>query len=74
MSAIADGLGLNMTVLSYEDHLDFGIVTDRDQVPDVWFLAEEVQHAFQKLLDLVPRERAPKRKKSARKPKATRAA
>ena len=73
LSVITDGMGLNLTILSYEDRIDFGIVGDREEVPDVWFLAEEVQHAFQELLDLVPRKAAPK-KKAARKPKATRAA
>ena len=73
LSVITDGMGLNLTILSYEDRIDFGIVGDREEVPDVWFLAEEVQHAFQELLDLVPRKAAPK-KKAARKPKATGAA
>ena len=55
-------MGLNLTILSYQDRIDFGIIGDREEVPDVWFLAEEVQHAFQELLDLVPREAAPKRR------------
>ena len=38
LSAIADGQGLNVTVMSYRGHLDFGIVADRDQMPDVWKL------------------------------------
>ena len=71
-------MGLNLTILSYQDRIDFGIVGDREEVPDVWFLAEEVQHAFQELLDLVPRKAAPKqraaKKRAARKPRATRAA
>lgn len=77
LSVITDGMGLNLTILSYQDRIDFGIVGDREEVPDVWFLAEEVQHAFQELLDLVPRETAPKKrapKKRAAKPRATRAA
>jgi diacylglycerol O-acyltransferase len=76
LSVITDGMGLNLTILSYQDRIDFGIVGDREEVPDVWFLAEEVQHAFHELLDLVPREAAPKKKraKAPRKPRATRAA
>ena len=35
VSAIADGVGLNMTVMSYRDRLDFGLVGDRDQIDDL---------------------------------------
>jgi diacylglycerol O-acyltransferase / wax synthase len=34
-SVITDGMGLNITVMSYLDNLDVGIVADRDQMPDV---------------------------------------
>jgi hypothetical protein len=47
VSVITDGMGLNMTVMSYDGHMDFGIVADRDQMPDVHklvdALAEELQ-------------------------------
>ena len=35
ISVITDGMGLNITVMSYCGHLDFGIVADRDQMKDV---------------------------------------
>jgi diacylglycerol O-acyltransferase len=35
VSVITDGMGLNITVMSYLGHLDFGIVADRQQMPDV---------------------------------------
>jgi WS/DGAT/MGAT family acyltransferase len=38
ISVITDGMGLNITVMSYCGHLDLGIVADRDQMPDVWSL------------------------------------
>jgi WS/DGAT/MGAT family acyltransferase len=38
VSVITDGMGLNITVMSYNGHMDFGIVADRDQMPDVWDL------------------------------------
>src|SRR5256714_3341088 len=46
VSVVTDGMGLNITVMSYRGHLDFGIVADREQMPDVaslmdW-LAEEL--------------------------------
>ena len=34
VSVVTDGMGLNITVMSYCGKMDFGIVTDRDQVPD----------------------------------------
>ncbi len=40
VSVITDGMGLNITVMSYCGHLDFGIVADRDQMKDVWILLE----------------------------------
>ncbi|MCU0257573.1 MAG: wax ester/triacylglycerol synthase family O-acyltransferase [Solirubrobacteraceae bacterium] len=66
LSVITDGMGLNLTIISYRDRIDFGIVGDREEVPDVWFLADEVQHAYEELLELVPApraKRAPKRAK-----------
>ena len=35
VSVITDGMGLNITVMSYMGHMDFGIVADRDQMPDL---------------------------------------
>ena len=46
VSVITDGMGLNITVMSYHGSLDVGIVADRDQVADVHtlieYLAEEL--------------------------------
>jgi WS/DGAT/MGAT family acyltransferase len=36
VSVITDGMGLNITVMSYMGHLDFGLLADRDQMPDLW--------------------------------------
>jgi WS/DGAT/MGAT family acyltransferase len=36
ISAIGDGQGLNVTVVSYRDHLDYGLVACRELVPDLW--------------------------------------
>jgi WS/DGAT/MGAT family acyltransferase len=40
VSVITDGMGLNITVMSYNGHMDFGIVADREQMPDVWCLID----------------------------------
>ena len=40
VSVITDGMGLNITVMSYRGRMDFGIVADRDQMSDVWVLID----------------------------------
>ncbi len=40
VSTISNGVGLNITVHSYEDRLDFGLVADRELVPDLWDLVD----------------------------------
>ncbi len=50
VSVITDGMGLNITVMSYCGHLDFGIVADRDQMPDVWKLIEWLEESLAELL------------------------
>jgi diacylglycerol O-acyltransferase len=52
MGPIMDGAGLNITVLSYRNHIDIGFMADRDLVPDVWDIAAAVDPAFEELLAL----------------------
>lgn len=49
VSAVLDGVGLNITVLSYRGHLDFGIVADREQVDDIWALMDGTARALEEL-------------------------
>ena len=42
VSTIVDGQGLNITVQSYVDKLDFGLVACRELVPDLWDLADHL--------------------------------
>jgi diacylglycerol O-acyltransferase / wax synthase len=49
VSAVTDGMGLNITVLSYEDRLDFAIVADREQVPDAWPLMDALEESLNEL-------------------------
>jgi hypothetical protein len=42
-------LDLHITVMSYRDHLDFGIVADREQVDDVWSLLDGARRALDEL-------------------------
>ncbi len=41
ISTVVDGQGLNMTVQSYCDELDFGFVACRNLVPDLWVLIDD---------------------------------
>ena len=52
VSAIMDGIGLNLTVVSYCGGLNFGVVVDRDVVDDPWPLAAALQDAQRELLAL----------------------
>ena len=40
VSTISDGVGLNITVHSYADRMDFGLISDRQLVPDLWHLVD----------------------------------
>jgi WS/DGAT/MGAT family acyltransferase len=52
VSTIVDGNGLNITVLSYNGQLDFGFVSDRDLVPDLWLMTDLLQESMAELLTL----------------------
>ena len=74
LSVVIDGVGLNFTVISYQDRVDFGIIGCREAVPDPWFLADEVRGAYEELLEMVESDAAaepePKRARKAGKPAA----
>jgi WS/DGAT/MGAT family acyltransferase len=53
VSVVMDGVGLNITVMSYRDHLDFGIIADREQVDDVWTLINGAGQALEELESLI---------------------
>jgi len=45
------GGGINITVLSYNGHLDFGILVCRQMVPDVGDLADHLHDALAELTE-----------------------
>jgi len=49
VSAITDGQGLNITVVSYLDRVNFGLVADRELVPDLDLLAEFLREELEVL-------------------------
>jgi diacylglycerol O-acyltransferase / wax synthase len=63
VSVVTEGVGLNITVQSYLDRLDFGIVVDRDQVDDAWTLMDAMAGALDELEQAIcgprPRSRSP---------------
>ncbi len=50
LSAIADGQGLNITVISYRDSMFFGLIACRELVPDLDLMADYVQQELATLL------------------------
>lgn len=62
VSIVTEGQGLNITVASYMDRLDFGFIVDRELVPDVWDLADmhidEIGRLFQ-AAGVEPAQQAP---------------
>ena len=53
LSAIADGQGLNITVMSYDDGMHFGLIADRELVPDVDRMAGYLSDELAELKTLV---------------------
>ncbi len=55
VSAVTDMTGgLNITLFSYDGHLDFGLIACREMVPDVWKLVGYLQDALAELVAVVP--------------------
>lgn len=54
LSPITDGVGLNMTLMSYNGSLDFGLLACPELIPDIWHLADslgEELHELRKAAD-----------------------
>ncbi len=49
MSLLLPGQGLNVTAVSYMDHVDFGFTYDPDLVPEAWRIAEGIPGALAEL-------------------------
>ena len=41
LGPIMEGAGLNVTVMSYMDRVDIGLIACRESIPDIWELAED---------------------------------
>jgi diacylglycerol O-acyltransferase / wax synthase len=60
ISGVLDGIGLNITVFSYQDCLEFGIVVDREQMDDPWPLLDAMRVGLDELRDLAHQHTAPR--------------
>jgi diacylglycerol O-acyltransferase / wax synthase len=49
VSIIMPGMGLNVTVVSYVDRVDFGFTVDPDLVPDPWYLSDGIPIALEEI-------------------------
>jgi diacylglycerol O-acyltransferase / wax synthase len=49
MGPLLYGTGVNITVFSYRDRVDFGFMVCRDLVPEPWFMVEGIELALQEL-------------------------
>ncbi len=50
-SVLALNLGLNITLMSYGERVDFGITVDPDLIQDPWLIAQGIQVALAELLE-----------------------
>jgi diacylglycerol O-acyltransferase len=68
VSVVTDGVGLNMTVMSYRDHVDFGLVGDRNLMGDAWPLMEGLERSLDELCELICGEKPAAPRTSKRSP------
>jgi diacylglycerol O-acyltransferase len=67
VSVVTDGMGLNITVMSYLGQLHFGIVADRYMIPDVWEMIGWLGAELEALAGTVPKAKTAPGKTSPRK-------
>jgi WS/DGAT/MGAT family acyltransferase len=53
VSVVTDGVGVNITCMSYRDHVDFGIIVDERSVRDAWPLMDATRSALDELRDAI---------------------
>lgn len=63
LGPVFDGMGLNITVLSFLESIGFGLIACRELIPDLWDLAGAVELS---LNELTARARGPRRRARSR--------
>ncbi len=66
LSVLVDGQALNITVVSYCDSVDFGLMACRDSVPDVKLIADHIVESFEELREAVAKRNLAQAEKQAR--------
>jgi diacylglycerol O-acyltransferase / wax synthase len=66
VSVVTDGVGLNITVTSYRDHLYVGLIGDREQVDDLWSMLDGLRAALAELEAAADAAAKPRRRPSKR--------
>jgi WS/DGAT/MGAT family acyltransferase len=59
LSIIADGTGINVTIMSYRDSVDIGITADREQTPDVQTIVDGMREDLAALVALCDEAESP---------------
>ncbi|MEP1470814.1 MAG: wax ester/triacylglycerol synthase family O-acyltransferase [Halieaceae bacterium] len=73
LSIVVDGMAMNITLVTYDQNVDFGIIACRRSVPQVQRLIDYMEEALQELEDAAGIKEKPVAKRKAPKRKATRA-
>jgi len=73
LSIVMHGLGLNITIQTYADHVDFGIIAGKKALPHAQSLAQAIQDAFEQAQELLApaAKPGPKPVKTRKKPVAS---
>ncbi|MDX1882206.1 wax ester/triacylglycerol synthase family O-acyltransferase [Mycolicibacterium sp. 120270] len=59
VSGVLDGIGINITVMSYQDSLEFGVVVDRELVDDPWTILDALRAGLSELAEHASRHTPP---------------
>ncbi|MDA2893789.1 wax ester/triacylglycerol synthase family O-acyltransferase [Mycolicibacterium sp. BiH015] len=59
VSGVLDGIGINITVMSYQDSLEFGVVVDRNLVDDPWTILDALRAGLAELIEHASQHTAP---------------
>ncbi len=72
LSIVTDGMAMNITLVTYDQNVDFGIIACRRSIPQAQRVIDYMEGALQELEDAAGIKAKPARKRPAAKRKATR--